>query len=190
MGKYGIFLLALLFIFTAGCRSRQKDKEAVVKINNYEITKQEFEQEFRSSSFARMPNVDSREDFLNSLIDQKLILQDAQAKGLDKKSVFLKSVERFWENSMLKIALDKKSKEIAGTVFVDDKIAAEAYDKMLKEGKTDKSYEEMQSQIKWDICRLKSSQMLDQWVEGLREDAKIEIDYKLLEELQIKDAGR
>ncbi len=179
MKKYGIILCMLLFIF--GCSRQPDNKRVLAKINNYEITQEEFEEEFKASSFSRTDTLESRKEFLNNLINRKLILQNAQGKGLDKDKDFLKMIERFWEQSLIKLALDKKSKEIAGSVFVSDKTIEETYQNMLKEGKTDKSYDQMYGQIKWEIVKTQESQMMNDWVAELHKQANIIINYDLLE---------
>ena len=117
----------MALIFIVSCGRVAKEKIALVKINNYEISKEEFEDEFKASSFGRIGNLASRKEFLDNLINRKLILQDAQRRGLGQDKGFLKMIERFWEQSLLKLALDKKSKEIAGSALVSDKTIEEGY---------------------------------------------------------------
>ena len=175
MKKYLFLLLAA--ILTLGCgRPVEEKKEILAKINNYEITWEEFEGEFKASSYGYTDTAESRKEFLNTLINRKLILQDAQKKGLDKDKSFLKMIERFWEQSLLKVALDKKTKEVAGSVMVNDKEIAEAYDNLLKSGKTDKSYDQMYQQIKWEITRQKETQAINDWVAQLRKKGEIKIN--------------
>lgn len=178
MKKYLFFILILPFIF--GCNCPVKNQAVVVKINQYEMTKAEFEKEFKDSVYGTEDTFESRMDFLDSLIFRQLILQDAQKKGLDRDKEFLKMIQRFWEQSLLKLALDKKSKEIISSVSVKDADIKEAYDAMLKEKKTDKSYEQMYPQIKWEISNMKDSQELDGWMKGMRKNSRIEINKQLL----------
>jgi len=111
MRRYLIIILAVLMI--AGCKYQAKDKQILAKINNYEITKQEFNEEFKDSAYGVSNTEESRKSFLDNLINRKLVLQEAQKEGLDKDGAFLKSIERFWEQSLLKVMLDKKSKDIS-----------------------------------------------------------------------------
>lgn len=180
MRKYIIFLSVLMLI--TGCSSRPKERHILAKINNYEITPEEFEAEFKESAYGRNNTLESRQEFLNLLINRKLILQDAQVKDLDKDRDFLKMIEKFWEQSLLKLALEKKTKEIAGLAMVSDKTIEETYQKMLKEGKTDKTYDQMYNQIKWEITKLKETQALSDWMEGLRKKAQVKVNYNLLKQ--------
>lgn len=180
MKKYLIALLLLSFLF--GCGGQLKDKKVIAKINNYEITREEFEEEFKDSTFGRVDTLESRKEFLDNLINRKLILQDAQAKGLDRDKSFLKAIEKFWEQSLLKITLDRKTKEVAGSGLVSDKVVEEAYNRMFKEGKTDKTYAQMYNQIKWEITKLKEIQMMNDWIAQLSKKARLEVNYDLLKQ--------
>ncbi len=179
MKRHWIFLFGLLFIF--GCTIQAENKVILAKINNYKITQEEFEEEFKESNFGGTDTLESRKEFLDNLINRKLILQDAQSKGLDKDKNFLKMIERFWEQSLLKIVLDRKAKEIAGSgLLVTDKVVEEKYNGIIKEGKTDKTYDQMYSQIKWELTKSKESQLMNDWVSELHKKAEIKINYDLL----------
>jgi len=179
MKKYLGILLAVLLI--SGCQAKSPNKIILAKVNNYEINQEEFEEEFRVSTYGSVDTLEARKEFLNTLINRKLILQDAQKRGLDKDKNFLKMIERFWEQSLLKLALDKKSKEVAGSVLVNDKEIAELYQNLVKSGKTDKTYEQMYQQIKWEITQSRETQAINDWVAQLRREAEIKINADLLQ---------
>ncbi len=178
MKRYIIILLSGILLL--GCSKPAKNGPVLAEINNYEIAQSEFEELFKESSFGLTDTQESRKQFLGKLINQKLIMNEAQRQGLDKESNFLRLIEKFWEQSLLKIALDKKSKEISGSVRIDDKGIKEAYDNMLKEGKTDKSYDQMHQQIKWELSREKESQLMNDWINQLHKKSNIKIDEDLL----------
>lgn len=175
-----LILMLLIPVFLVGCSGRSKPKDIVVKINNYEISKAEFEQEFKDSSFGRVNTPESRKEFLDNLINRILILQDAENKGLDNDPKFLKIIEKFWVQSLLKLALEKKSQELVRVSLVSNTAVNEAYQKMLKDGKTTKSYEEMYKVIKWDLLKQKEVQMTNDWLIGLYKDANIEVNKDLI----------
>ncbi|MFC1674689.1 hypothetical protein ACFL1K_02175 [Candidatus Omnitrophota bacterium] len=114
--KKSLMILCLIF-FVLGCGkkpARGPQDRILAKINNYEISLGQFEDEFRQSSYSMANTLAARKEFLDILIIRKLILQDAQSKGLDKDPDFLKMIERFWEHSLLKLTLDQKSDQISG----------------------------------------------------------------------------
>jgi len=177
-----IILLSLSALLILGCGRQPKNEVVLAKVNNYEITKDEFDADFQDSFYGRADGQEAKKDYLNNLINRKLILQDAQDKGLDKKKDFLRLIEKYWEQSLLKVALDKKTKEIAGSALVSDKTIEEAYNKMVKEGRTDKTYDQMYNQIKWEITKLKESEAMNTWIADLREKSHIKVNYDLLKD--------
>lgn len=176
-----LILVFIIPVFLTACGRCNKPKDIVARINNYEITKDRFEQEFQGSAYAKADTLESRKEFLNSLINRKLILQDAQQKGLDKTKEFLRMIENFWEQSLLKVALDDKVKEISGSVSVSEKEIKDLYDKMAKDGKADKTYVQAHDQLKWEIARIKESEAMNNWVLRLHKDAQISVNENLLE---------
>jgi len=183
MKKYLLFLLIL--ISALGCGRVSREKAVLAKVNNYEITKNKFEEEFKESIYGTSDTLEAKKEFLANLINRKLILQDAQAKGLDKKQGFLRMIERFWEQSLLKLALDNKVEEISGSIAVSDKEIKALYDTMSQDGKISKPYEEIRNQLKREIVRSKESQAINRWVEQLHKNAQIKINDELLK-LKIK----
>jgi hypothetical protein len=174
MKKAVVFLSLSLFLL--GCGGSQPGKKAVLaKVNNYEITREEFEREFKDSSYAAVDTPQSRNEFLNNLINRKLILQEAQARGLDRDKAFLRTIERFWEQSLLKLSVDRKTREIAKAASVDDRAVLAVYKKMVQEGRTDKSYQEMHDGIKREIVMRKQAILMNDWLKGLWKKAKIEV---------------
>jgi len=183
--RKNLFLILCLSLILTGCGSScplsaKKDKAAVAKINNYDITKEEFETEFKESSFGRTDTLESRKEFLNNLISRKLVLQEAQKSGLDRKPGFLKLIQKFWEQSLIKLALDKKTQEIAGSVKISDREVERLFQELVKAGKTDKPYAQVYNELKWQILKAKEAQRMNEWLEILRKNAKIQIEESLL----------
>ncbi len=180
MKRYFIFLSILLLM--SGCNPAPKNKQIVAKINNYEITLDEFKEEYNESSYARNASPEAKNDFLNNLINRKLILQDAQNKGLDRDKSFLRMIEKFWEQSLLKLAIDRKTKETVGSMQVTDKEIEDAYNNLVKEGKADKTYNQMYQQIKWEITRSKETQWLNDWISQLHKCSDVKVNFDLLKQ--------
>lgn len=182
-----VLILMVSFIAVGCCQlNKQKKNKVLVRINNYEITVDEFNKDFNDSAYARRDDTQSKKDFLNFLIDKKLMLQEAQGLGLDKEKSFLDMVESFWEQSLLKLIIEKKSKEIASSVQVSDKEIQDAYQTLLKQGKVDKDYYMVRDQIRWDLIKEKETKMMNDWINSLKAKADIEIDYKLMDPKETK----
>jgi len=180
MKKY-LFAILVLVFFILGCSPKpQTDKKILAKVNNYEIGLNEFNDEFNGSIFAKDKSAETKRNYLENIINRKLILQDAQKKGLDKDPEFLRTIERFWEQSLLKVALDLKTKELSEHITVTAAEVKAAYDKLVKEGRTTKSFEEARGQILWEITKEKEMRAVSEWLKDLTYQSKISINNDLL----------
>jgi hypothetical protein len=164
-GKRGLFFSLLVFLLLSGCGQNpgtHADRDAVVVVNNYSLTREEFENEFKASAYSEIDTPESRKNFLNTLIDRKLILQYAQTEGLDKEKNFLKSIEKFWEQSLLKIVLDKKTREIESKIVLAD----------------------------WQAKRTEEAKVMSDWLSELRKKARVTIKDGVLENAAHQEGGR
>jgi len=180
MKRYYVILLVLAILGCTQHKPKANDK-IIVKVNNYEISLKEFQEDFKASSFGRVDTLDSRKEFLDNLINRKIILYEAHKQNLDKEEGFLKMIEKFWEQSLLKLALERKIKDIANSTQVSDKMIEDAYNKLLKDNQADQPYDQMYQKIKWDITKLKEAQVLNEWIVKLRKQSNLKINYDLLE---------
>jgi hypothetical protein len=85
-----IILLGVLcvnMLCAVGCSGSGREKEIVARVNTYELTKEQFEEEFKDSSYGRVDTPEARRECLNMLINRKLILRPRK-KGWIRKKVF------------------------------------------------------------------------------------------------------
>lgn len=94
-----------------GCQPRESQQPVVARVGNYVITKDEFDEAYRNSAYGHEHNIFYRSEFLKNMITQKLILLDAERRGLDRDPQFLKMLESFWQQSLLTFALQEQNKQ-------------------------------------------------------------------------------
>jgi len=170
-------ILILGLILICGCVQKE---EAVIKINNFTLTKEEFEEKLKEVNLIEAKS-EEKEKFLEDLVNSKLILLEAERLGLNREKEFLKSLENFYEKNLLKIMLDRKAKEITTKTSVDEKEIQTLYNQMEEKGLTTKSYDELYEQLRWQILKEKQRKEFSDWLEDLRRKAKIKINKKLIE---------
>ncbi len=107
--KHG--LCVVLICFCLGCQPKASEGKVLARVGDYIITQEDFDYAYKHSSHAQGESLAAKQDFLNNMINQKLILMDAQKQGLDKDKEFLKMVESFWQQSLLTRSLEEKSKQ-------------------------------------------------------------------------------
>jgi hypothetical protein len=166
-----ILLLAVVFVFF---KMKGSVKQSyLAKVNNYVVSRKEFNDEFYASPYGQKDTPKSRKDFLQDLIRRKLILQEAQANGFDRNSDFIRSIQGFWEESLLNDYIRHKMREIIISVEIPDSEVEAEYSRLKKDGKTEKSYQEMYAQIKYSLTREKEKELFSEWLASLYKKADI-----------------
>ncbi|MDD5681455.1 MAG: hypothetical protein PHI59_09480, partial [Candidatus Omnitrophica bacterium] len=144
-----LLLVLALFLMSviSGCGKKQVpvDKKLVAKINNCEITMEDFQDNaslMLSRKYLAGDPEKAKEDLLDEIIIKKVLLQEAQAKNYDKNKTFMKEIERYWEQALLKLLIKEKMREFLQKMSVKDDEIAKEYEKMkLAEGKSVESFE-------------------------------------------------
>lgn len=172
-------LCLIALIFLAACEPRVEKSPVAVKINDIEITVDEFNDAYSHAYFTKTEGPMTKEEFLDTLITRRLMLKEAEYYGLDRDEKFLKSIEFFWQQSLLKLVIEKKVKDFSVTTKIEEKTIREYYEKN-KDKYPNKSYEEKRERIKYMLMREKQQELLQEWMDSLKDNAKVKIDKKLL----------
>jgi parvulin-like peptidyl-prolyl isomerase len=136
--KRPIYTITLLFILImglliTGCAKKAGPETIVATINDYKMTVDDFNYESKEvlrtgKLIGEVPI--TKEDILDALITKEILLQEAQKENLDKDKNFMRTIELYWEQTLLKNLLTKKSKDIEKQISVyEDEIVA-YYNKM------------------------------------------------------------
>ncbi|MFA5164834.1 MAG: hypothetical protein WC481_04660 [Candidatus Omnitrophota bacterium] len=139
-----------------GCSQQQHKKEAIATIGSYSLYRDDFMSELALYPPEYLQKV-TKEQVLDGIIQKKVLLLEAQRRGLDKEPQFMKMVERFWEQSLLRSLLDERSEEILSEIPEADK------DRNIKAGEA-----------------------LRSWIEELEKKTPVEINADALEKITIK----
>ena len=197
MRKAGVFLvggllgLAWLTSLT-GCGPKVAEARAekpAVTINKLALTQEELKQELTTTSWSIHGTEASRgeePEWLGHLIERELLVQEAQRLGLDREADFMRTIERFWKEALIKQLLNRKEQEIGDKIQVYEP-EIEAYYKKLAEKKQGQPIEpllELQDEIRRTVRQNKESETLEQWIADLREKAKIVIDHEAISHLE------
>lgn len=127
------------------------DKRIVAEINDYKLTIADFKAESRNLSAGNYSPADfekAKENILDEIITKKVLIQEAQKENFDKDKAFIKEIERYWEQALLKLLYNKKSQELLNKI-------------RLEAGETE------------DMRSMKVRQAISDWVDGLKSRADI-----------------
>ncbi|MDR3088505.1 MAG: hypothetical protein LBU39_01635 [Desulfobulbaceae bacterium] len=96
-------LASLITVFYLWPRAEAPKRDVVATINGYQLEKSEL------TASPEEGDGDQRlEDLINSAITRELLIQEAQRQKIDKEEAFRKSLKAFYEQSLLKILMDRK----------------------------------------------------------------------------------
>ena len=177
--KRTLRIICLLFLIFSNCSCSPRE-ESAISIGEIRITAKEFDNAFNRSAYREVPSKEARKDFLEIFINRKLILKQAEKQGLDKDPQFLESVQSFWAQSLLKLILDKKIEQITSDTSITD-VEIKSYYQIHKDKFPDKQESEVYHRIKLLIFKEKQRKALQEWMDALKKNTKIKINYKLLD---------
>ena len=184
--KHSIFYL-VLFILCTGliCCSQEKavDSETLARINGYNLsldtfqnqiaTELEMDEDFRVTR-------EAKDQFLERLIRKQLLIQEAKKLKLDRKEKFIGAIERYWESTLIRDLMDLKGQEISNKTYVSENEIRSRYKEMKGSTETLPPIEEVREKIRIQLLEKKKRRMLREWIDGLRQNADIEINDQLL----------
>ncbi len=174
-----VSVLLMPFLMT-GCGKKQAGEPAAIRINNFSMSPQEFEESFQEYKIGE-DTPENRANYLNNLITRKVILLEAQRMGLDTKKDFLRSIENFWEQSLLTVVIDAKTREFLDGLPVTEREIQDYYEQWSAENPDKRRpLEEVRSLVAWRVKAAKESKALEDWTDGLIQKAKIKVDKQAL----------
>jgi len=173
----------ICLVFSAGGCYEVPDEEpspVALTIDGMTVTVDEFNTGWGQAQFAGTNAPSSRREFLDQLIQRRLLLREASDNGLDRDPRFLQSVELFWQQSLLKLMLDRKMREISVMTEVEES-EIRAYFDAHKDDYPDKTLDQMRDRIRFLLSRIKQQEALESWLRELRNGASVEVRDDLLQ---------
>ena len=106
-----LILASLVTIIYLWPRAATPKRDVVATINGYQLERSEL-----AAAGGGEEGDHQMEDILNSAITRELLIQEAQRQKIDKEDAFRKSLKDFYEQSLLKILMDRKYAALKVTV--------------------------------------------------------------------------
>lgn len=184
--KKGLFFpLIFVLSFSLFCCAQEQTekKEIVAKINDYELTLKEFDDqlvaELELDKDFKLTK-EAKREFLEQLIRKELLIQEATKLELDRREKFTRAIERYWESTLIRDLVELKGKEFSQRAYISQEEIEARYEEMKKlEGELP-LLEKIQEKIAQELKEQKKRKKLKEWINYLRKNAKIEIDENLL----------
>lgn len=189
-----VVTLFFLFFAVCGCGAKKAtdEKTLVARVNNYEMTTGDFMTELELMTGNKNLFNDPermKEDLLEEMINRQLLLQEAQRQNFDKDRAFMKEIERYWEQALLKLLYKKKIKELLASIKVDDSEVMSEYNRLIDEKDIDmmkKPIGEAAAELKEEIRGRKLNQSINAWFEELKKGAAIKRYKENLKNIEVR----
>ncbi len=128
-------IIISIIIFTlgfSGCgkKSLLKNKTDLAMVDNYNISISDYQMKKAELSPYIPENNDNKQNILNLLIDNTLLLKEAEICKINQSPEFLKTIEHFWRQSLIQHLLNKKIIEIRESTRIPLKDIVALYDKL------------------------------------------------------------
>jgi hypothetical protein len=125
-----VILTGCALCFSPGCGKKSESKKIVARVNNYSMSVEDFTDEIEHSPYASEEAGDL-DPLLDLAIRRQVLIQEAQRQVLDRQKDFMKTIERYWEQTLIKELLKKQTRKISETVSKDKQ--GEAMEDWLEE---------------------------------------------------------
>jgi hypothetical protein len=182
MGTLALAVLAGLSFYLVGCGNDSVGKNNVValKVNNAVTTIEEFNALITKEAYVD-PEMDltaeTRDQFVEYLIGKELMIDEAVQLKLDREDKFIKTIEKYWESTLIRDLLAMKAEEFKKQVLItDDEIKACYIKYQARFGPLEQSKEE----IRDTLCSQKLEVKMEEWTSKLRESADITVNDALI----------
>ncbi len=115
--KYIISIIVLIVIVSIGTLFALKKPPPVgtpvLSINDRAFTQAEFDNRYKMQPYQK----GDKSEFVQTLIMRELLIQAAKNQGIDKEEAFRWSIQNFYEQSLIKVLMDRQYKalEMAAT---------------------------------------------------------------------------
>lgn len=130
MKRLSVLILILMVAFAFACaKKKEAGSEVLAKINTKTITKQDFIKKLNSLpewARGRFTSQEGKRQFLDEIIKEEILYQEALKTGLDKDEDFRSKMEEFKRMTLLSTLLKK---EVEEKVKVDENEVKDFYEK-------------------------------------------------------------
>lgn len=185
MAKCIHFLLILVVLFfLQACSETQDQEEVLARINDYELTLSEFEtalqDELEMASEYKLTQA-GKKDFLSSLLRREVLIQEARKRELDQQEEFVRTIERYWESTLIRNLMQQQGKAIADRVVVTEEEIRDRYERLKAQNPDIPGLETIRERLIKELEEEKKSRRLEAWVQDLLDKAEVSINEALLE---------
>ncbi len=178
----GIVLLIIQLTISCSGNNNEPSKEIVLTVNDFQLTRNEFQTQCaqdleHTDEFKASPK--RKQEVANRIIKKELLIQEATNMGLDQDPLFMAAIEKYWEATLIKLLMEKKSIEIEKSTLVSHSEIQKKYNEYKSKNSALPSLDRIEKEIAIEIREQRKTDQLEEWISHLHKKAKIKIDDKI-----------
>jgi peptidyl-prolyl cis-trans isomerase C len=182
--KLAYWIIVGLCCAVLACSQEEtREKQVLVEINDFALTLDEFQvqlaEELEMDKDFKLTQ-EAKKDFLDRLIVKEVLIQEAKKRNLDSREKFIRTIERYWESTLIRDLMVIKGQEIAKRTVVSQEEIEARYKRMKELNANQPPLGSVRESISKQIMEDKKNKMLKEWVNQLKQKAKIQINQQLL----------
>lgn len=182
---FGVTILSVMVFFSCSNDLPDQNKDVVLKINNFEMTREEFQVKSKADLEYKdqyKSDINVKKKMVEGLIRKELLIQEAKLLGLDRDDQFIEAIERYWEATLIKQLMEQKSQSIQESMNVSEHEIRKRYDTYKKQNSQIPKIDKVETELSNEILIEKTEKALENWVQSLKQKASIHIDETILKE--------
>ncbi len=182
--QYLLILLIIASLFL-GCSSENGDQgEVLATINDYKLYLDDFQRQLAEEvelDHEFKITDEAKKGFLEEIIKKEILIQEAKKYKLDQEENFRRTIERYWESTLIRNLMEVKGREIDKLTTVSQEEIKDYYLKMKQTRDDLPTFDDMEEAVMKIIKEDKKTQQLEVWITDLRKKAKVESNLELLD---------
>lgn len=129
-----IFCISIFLVINIGCAKKPTEK-IIAKVNNDPIYASDLKREIALKTkadplFKITPH--TLENEIDSIINKRLLIQEAQKLELDQTDRFVNTIKTFWEQTLIRDLITSKNKEFKDKIAVTDEEVKGYYNRLAQ----------------------------------------------------------
>ena len=167
-----------------GCTEATTPEDKVLaSIGDYQLKLSEF-QRLLSADLEMNPDFKltrkAKKEYLDEIIQKEILVIEAKKRRLDVEPKFIRTIERYWESTLIRSLMEIISEEIEKKIIVTQEEIRNRYNSLKAEDPSMPPFSEIEEETRYNLKEEKKNAAYQEWVAELEGSIKIEIDNNLL----------
>jgi hypothetical protein len=178
-GRLVVLIFAGLIAMSSGCSGDRDDEgKPMARVGAYVFTEKAFRE--RAAEWAYYQGIgalspEKKRALLEQEIDKELLIQEAVRLKLHEDDLFRRTIENYWEQTLVTHLLERKSEEIKDTIIVTSEEVQARYEEIVANDPDAPPLEELKASLEREIGDEKRTAAVEDWIKALRTKTKITI---------------